>query len=324
MKLILKDNIIYELQKGGGITHYWESIYSIIPHRYQLHEVNDTKYNRYRRIKSYFTLPHIVHSSYYRYSKNKCAINVTTLHDCVYEYYARGIKKTLHTKQKFSALKNSQCIICISHNTKNDLLKFYPSLKEKDICVIYNGFNTLNTYSEKPNQLRHGEQFFLFVGSRAKYKNYELAVQIAKLAKVKLVLVGGGNLSQTERTFLSSNLRSEYLHIKWAPDQQMKWLYKNAVSLLYPSYYEGFGMPPLEAMYRGCFSLCLDTPSNREVYGQFLPLCSSVEPGKCLDFIRYNIKNNVNFDRGLLTSKYNWEFASEQVFQLFDIHLSRS
>ena len=81
----------------------------------------------------------IFHSSYFRISSNPNAINITTVHDFTYEYFYHGLHKWIHCWQKYYAIRKSKYVVCISENTKKDLLNFLPDVDEKKIHVIYNG-----------------------------------------------------------------------------------------------------------------------------------------------------------------------------------------
>ena len=177
---LIKDDIIGNLQKGGGISYYWAEIYRNLEAEFEVTAVTDTVWRRYYHIKDSLEMPHIVHSSYYRVSKNKNAQNITTVHDFVYEYFAKGFRQKLHSYQKQHAIRHSSGVICISENTKKDLLKIYPDFSDKDITVIYNGFNTLDVPEKKVHGLSSQEEFYLFVGSRANYKNFLFYLRILR------------------------------------------------------------------------------------------------------------------------------------------------
>lgn len=311
MTKIIKDNIIQSLQRGGGISYYWSEIYNEMASDFEIYLVNDASWRRYSNIKDNLEAPHLVHSSYYRISKNRFAKNITTVHDFIYEYFTKGIRKRLHTYQKCHALSHSKGIICISENTKKDLLSLYPEYSDKEIVVIHNGFNTLDVVETEVGELSCEEEFYLFVGSRANYKNFHLAVKIAELSKVKLVIVGGGALTHSEVAALKNNITC-FNHFLWVQDSELKWLYKNALALLYPSQYEGFGMPPLEAFYQGCFAFCLDTPSNREIYGEYMPLFTKEDPSSAIKFIKNSKKETESICRSSLYKKFNWEKCSKE------------
>ncbi|MGL5570612.1 glycosyltransferase family 4 protein [Cetobacterium sp.] len=299
------DNIIFFLQKSGGGSVYWYELlerFSEIPNdvEYIEQEIFSDDKNIFRKrlklkkillekkynfnITRYLPLtlkikeknPFIFHSSYYRVCKSKNAINVVTVHDFTYEYYIRGIKKWVHYFQKKYAIKHSQGIICISENTKKDLLKFHPWTKDKNIKVIYNGvgsqFYKINEEifpKLKNNILKNviKEKYILFVGHRTNYKNFNIVVDTLKIIpnEYKLVVVGE-DLNTKEQEMLKSSV-GRYYHLKGLSIEELNVLYNKAFCFLYPSSYEGFGIPILESMKTGCPVITTTQSSIPEVAG---------------------------------------------------------
>ncbi|MEJ2019488.1 MAG: glycosyltransferase family 1 protein [Maritimibacter sp.] len=275
--IIVKDNIIRNLQAYGGITYYWNSLYSAMSD-VDVHDLNSTT-SRFRYLPARYqeTERHIFHSSYYRTPLNRMACTVTTVHDFVYELYVTGLRRHVNHFQKWNAIRNSAGVICISANTRNDLLRFLPIGKRVNVEVVHNGFNTLNVEPEELEAVqKRGRPFFLFLGGRSGYKNFDLAVDlVAGLKSESLVIVGGGPLTSAELKLLNDKLDGRYDYFSFSTDPQLKWLYQNCEALIYPSLYEGFGMPPLEAAYQGAPVFALDTPSSRELYADFFEVCPS-------------------------------------------------
>ncbi|MDR2407314.1 MAG: glycosyltransferase family 1 protein, partial [Bacteroidales bacterium] len=156
---IIYDDIIYSLQRAGGISLYWAQLETYLEQDiyllYSGHEKNiflpDFKgkkrikndillFERYKNVKILENEPFIFHSSYYRYCKDRNAINITTVHDFIYEFFRRDLKSNIHKTQKRKAIKNSMAIICNSENTKKDLILFHPDYKGM-IKVIYLGLS---------------------------------------------------------------------------------------------------------------------------------------------------------------------------------------
>ena len=162
MKIVYIDTIIFDLQKVGGISVYFYEIINRLLHdeTIECHFIVSNKQknniywdkinipkekiiiynkflNRYRAVNYKENSEHTFISSYYRYSKNKHAKNITIVHDFTYEYFSKGIKKFVHHLQKMKAIYKSQISICISKNTQNDLNNF--SKREVNSTVIYNG-----------------------------------------------------------------------------------------------------------------------------------------------------------------------------------------
>ena len=154
---IVYDDIIYSLQKSGGGSVYWTENVKRIKENVEHYAYDSATENffynednlpnlhkwssKFLIFKRYFNLrfkdkkePFIFHSSLYRLCKNKNALNITTVHDFTYEYYRKDLKSNLHKWQKKNAVMHSDGVICISENTKQDLLKFYLKFKGRINC----------------------------------------------------------------------------------------------------------------------------------------------------------------------------------------------
>ena len=174
---IIYDNIIFNLQKSGGISNYWEKLYSNVIKDYKIISYNyiflknliPVSIYRYIDFSIKTSNKFIFHSSYYRISKNKKAINIVTVHDFVYEYYNRGLRRLIHKIQKGRAIKNAEKIICVSHNTKNDLFKLYPNIDKEKVHVVYHGVS--NNFKLLENKVTSCNKI-IFVGKREGYKNF--------------------------------------------------------------------------------------------------------------------------------------------------------
>lgn len=281
---IVYDDIIFSLQKAGGISVVFTELYKRIKDNtfhYLYDNANENLFydenlftnkkilnSSFLPLKRYLNPvvqkdePFIFHSTYYRTCKNKNAVNITTVHDFTYEYYRKDIKSNLHKMQKKNAVMNSDGVICISENTKNDLFKFYPNYKGK-IKVIYNGYNSENYFYKPEIKKAKG---VLFVGARTDYKRFDIAVDICKeLKDTKLLIVGGGNLTESENSLLNSKLSGRFEKLGFLSDEELCDLYNVAFFLCYPSEYEGFGIPILEAQACGCPIVCQKKSSVPEV-----------------------------------------------------------
>lgn len=218
--------------------------------------------------------PFIYHSSYYRPLKaGKGMAEVTTVHDFTHDYCFPAHRRMLHNYIKYSAIRRSAGIICISHNTYRDLLKFCPPKRGQEVQVIYNGVSDEYFPVEKDFSLlrewnlQEGRPFLLYVGSRASYKNFDFALAILKeLPEFEMVAIGSP-FSVKEKEVIGPGLLKRIHLLSNVPDEKLNILYNFAHALLYPSDYEGFGIPVVEAMRSGCPVLALDRSSVSEIAG---------------------------------------------------------
>jgi glycosyltransferase involved in cell wall biosynthesis len=220
--------------------------------------------------------PGIVHETYY--SKMSVAPSssrvVITVHDMIDEIFSR--KSPSHyasINAKRLAIERAAHIICVSTNTKTDLMNIYNTPAKK-ISVIHHGVDKIDSSSMiqscKPG---FSEPFILYVGKRSGYKNFKGFISaIAKSKRLsrdfKVVAFGGGRLSSSELNMIKElGLSEEKIHQTDGDDQKLANLYKTASAFIYPSFYEGFGMPVLEAMEYGCPVISSIKSSLPEVVG---------------------------------------------------------
>lgn len=248
MKVVL-DNIIFSLQRFGGISVVWNELLqrARTDRELELTELDYRQAMSYRRLERYRTpdytaeTPTVFHSSYFRVLPQAGVHNVTTVHDLTYHFYRNGLPKAVHLWEEARALRHSEAVICISENTKRDLLRFYPWVKEETIHVIYNGVSD-DFYPIKDIEKKG---YLLFIGnSSVSYKRYDIAQEVAKRTGLELVA--------------ARNVTSEELNK----------LYNEALCLLYPSDYEGFGLPILEAQKAGCPVIAQNCSSVPEIIGE--------------------------------------------------------
>lgn len=350
---IYLDNIIYALQAAGGISIYWKELTKRI-----LTTQNQTSFlEHYKSSNNIFrqelniaegqiirdlplptrALRHldpiikvddnsIFHSSYYRIIKHKHLCNIVTVHDFIHEFHRKGLPKIAHSYQKSRAINNAVGIICVSENTKTDLLNFYPSIPEDKVQVIYHGygdeFMLLPLSYNKPKYLQTIEgKIVVYVGDRAAYKNFHLAVAtLASLRNYHLLIIGGGRLSGKEQSLLHTKLGKRYSHIQGVTSKNLNEIYNFAHCLIYPSSYEGFGIPMLEAMAAGCPVIATRHSSIPEVSGDAAVLVGEAKVTLFMQAIRQLENHNFRetmIKRGFAqTKKFSWNkcFAETMAF----------
>lgn len=347
MKVVL-DNIVFSLQKTGGISVYWNELIkritnnndiqvemmgcpngNIFGEKYTYLQRKESKIPvsilRYLPFRKEITEKSIFHSSYYRVANSKKAINVTTVHDFTYEYFSKGLRKKIHCWQKYQAIKKSDAIICISENTKQDLLRFVPFAKTKIIKVIPNGISD----EYHPTDCKKGinipfekNSYFLYVGSRAGYKNFFLAAEAVSHTNLNLIIVGS-NLTEKEKNKLNEMLdTNRYYVLENISNQALNVLYNNAFCLLYLSAYEGFGIPVLESQKAGCPVIAYNGSSIPEVIGETPLLLNKLTLGEVLTKIALlqdvSIRKHI-IEKGIKNSrKYTWDKTYKQIIDLYE------
>jgi mannosyltransferase len=330
MKKIIYDGIISSLQSYGGVTVYFKEIiqrmapddytlieYSRAKNRLSLNSV-ERKYRFLERYRDCYLeqLPgDIFHSTYYRLPNKKIPI-VTTVHDFTYEKYVSGIPKHVHVWQKHRAIKKSDKIICVSNNTANDLMQ-YCRVDERKITVIYNGVSD-NYFKINDNGIRTNK--VIFIGARAGYKNFDKAVHAISMSKdLELVIVGGGVLNKAEALLLEHKLKGRYSFLGKISDSELNKLYNKAYCLLYPSEYEGFGIPILEAMKAGCPVIAVNRSSIPEIAGKAALLVDSSAEGVLYEaLVDIRLKRDIYTANGVERSSiFSWDRCFEETERLY-------
>jgi len=191
---------------------------------------------------------------------------VITIHDMIHERFPNFLsdKKTKEYK-KLLALKSKK-IIAVSENTKKDILSFYKEIPEKKIEVVYHATDL--TYQESPPIIR--EPYILYVGERHTYKNFLFFLSSIKdiliQENISLVCAGGPPFTKSEIKYSTDqNIDERIKHVTISSDTGLANLYHYALAFCYPSLYEGFGIPILEAFNCGCPVLLSNTSCFPEI-----------------------------------------------------------
>lgn len=196
---------------------------------------------------------------------------VITVHDMIHELYPHyfATQDALTAGYKKQVINKADHIIAISECTKRDLQKFY-SIPDDKITVIYHGYKMSNDFVSSP-RVEVRDKYLLFVGDRAVYKNFGLFVDATAplLLKYDLQLIcsGGGDFTTTEQEVFSKVNITDRIQQISASDADLAALYANAEAFVYPSLYEGFGLPVLEAFSNNCPVIMSNTSSLPEVGG---------------------------------------------------------
>ncbi|MEO1940300.1 MAG: glycosyltransferase family 1 protein [Candidatus Thioglobus sp.] len=217
--------------------------------------------------------PDIIHETYYfKYPLgSKCSSRVLTIYDMIHEKFESQFQYEDKTaKHKAAAAARADHIICISEATKIDVMDIL-GIKPEKITVIHLGFDLMTS----PHSFvgHAGRDYLLYVGTRGGYKNFlpmleAYASSETLRSKYDLICFGGGAFNADElKTIDTLNLNPKNVIQLSGDDALLANHYKNASAFVFPSLYEGFGIPPLEAMSYGCPVVCSNTSSIPEVVG---------------------------------------------------------
>lgn len=308
---ILYDGQIYSMQAAGGINRYFANVIGKLPQEFapsmiveQSRAVNFPVhpklkiYNhgrvpfehiswklgrlcsllekRYHENLGCFKQFDVVHPTYYslltRREMGTCRRPVVlTVWDMIHEIFPEQTDpQGLAAEEKREAISAAQAIICISENTKKDLLERY-ALPENKVVVTHLA-SELDASMAYGTEQTPARPYYLFVGSRACYKNFDgMLAAFAKTVSMQKDLalcVVGAPFNDAEKKLVADLKLTDHIeHYGFTSDTQLAKLYRCSVAFVYPSLYEGFGIPPLEAMSCGTAVVASDRSSIPEVVG---------------------------------------------------------
>jgi len=190
---------------------------------------------------------------------------VITVHDMVHEkFFPRIHKKTIENKKK--CIVHAERIIAISENTKKDIIEIYNVNPDK-IDVIYHGQSADPNVEQKVENLP--TNYILFVGQRGFYKNFNrfakaMSMIIKKYPEYHIVCTGSPFTRDEKKMLLNYDI-DDKTHQYFVNEKELTYLYKHATVFIFPSEYEGFGIPILEAFACGCPVALSNTSSFPEI-----------------------------------------------------------
>jgi len=337
--MIVIDGIIFSLQQQGGISVYFHKLLDFLavqnisailtlegPVQQDVSEYgreisvlsrSARSLERFRTSRVPFDVS-VFHSSYYRIPNDRRLPTVVTVHDFIYERYYRGPSQWVHTAQKNAAIRAAQAVICISESTKDDLLEFVGITPGQKIHVIHNGVSDIfcNLHLESS-----AIPYVLFVGQRSGYKNFHLALKaMTFLPDLELLCVGGGPIHPDELNGVPELVRRRVRHLGFVSDKELNVLYNCALCLIYPSSYEGFGIPVVEAMRAACPVVSADCKAVLEVGRDALTIVAQSDPRAMADAILKTASSERPslIQKGLaVAQRYSWDDTHRQTLEVY-------
>jgi len=270
--------------------------------------------------------PKIVHLTYYDKIFNlNNKRKILTVYDLNHEKFnLNGYGNNYFPKKK--ALHEADHIICISENTKKDLLDFYK-VDEKIISVIYLASNF--NYNQEIASTSNNIPSILYVGERSRYKNFHnfiKSVSNSKMLKNKVNIncFGLYPFSKQELIlFANEGFKSGIINHIEGNNDVLKALYLNSTALVYPSLYEGFGLPILEAMSLGCPVICSNIPVMKEIGGDAVRYFEPNDINDMTDAIEQTIYSKKNrktlIKKGFEKNKnFSWTKCAKETLAIYN------
>lgn len=257
---------------------------------------------------------------------------ITVIHDIM----PLIIKKYSFIRQWFVrimmyiSMKYADKIITVSKSSMKDLRKFYPEFTEK-VFYIYNGVRKFDSsFDSKRFDEKYDFKYILFVGTLQPSKNLlrliEAYSRIENNIEEKLIIAGGSGwqvANELNELIKKYKLDNRIIFTGYVESEELIALYANATILVYPSLYEGFGFPPLEAMQYGTAVLASDKASIPEVCGDAALFVNPYSADDISEKMTYLCQDNDLIDilikRGYKqVKKFNWGDSANRMIRIFN------
>ena len=342
-------------QTFGGVSRYFTEIIARLP-KYSIEPIVDIKYSNNTHLQALdiatepapnrkiakrlnrhycrrqiaeasFDILHATYFDPYILKANKAHKPlVITIHDMIDEVMQEG-----HTTPRRKALlaRHATHIIAVSEHTKQDIMRLLQ-IPEDKISVVYHGSSIVPT---EPKQLPDlPKNYILYVGGRQrKYKNFSLFLEamqpVVRDEQIDIVCIGAA-FSQEEQVLINQLGMQQAVHQLFAADDQLYTIYAKAACFVYPSCYEGFGLPILEALSARCpivlsHSSCF--PEVAEDAALYFEANNAADlTAKTLDVLRSEALRNELVTKGLeRLQHYSWDKAAQELANIYRTIYSR-
>lgn len=269
----------------------------------------------------------IYHSTYQRWEPSiRYRRMIVTHHDSTPERFPELFPDAAAViGRKRRLYQRADGILCVSEASRADLLHYYDVDPDK-VAVVHHGFRSLESAQEDKHPLG-GRPYLLYVGSRASYKNFQALLRAMVAgdapADMALLVAGGGPwLPEELKRLQALDLEGRVRLLPKVKEAELAAVYRHASLLVYPSLYEGFGFPPLEAMSLDCPVLVSRTSSLPEICGEAAFYFDPADPsalGAQLAALLGNeeiMRSKLELGR-VQVQRYTWRSAADATFAFY-------
>ena len=263
---------------------------------------------------------------------------IATIHDmAMYTMRDKYTKSQVFIKRFFmkNTIRNADKLICISNFTAKELKKYYPDVDENKIEVVYNGFEYKPMHiseqesKEVLNKFDIDKKYLLYVGTISPHKNIDRLIEAFAILRkrgydYKLVISGkkGWMYEEILNKSRELNIENHVIFTDYVTDIELEVLYTHADVFTFPSLYEGFGFPPIEAMARKVPVVSSKEGALGEVVGDAALICDAYNVDDMASKI-VNVITNDELRRDLIekginrSSYFSWEKTANQTYEIY-------
>ncbi len=282
----------------------------------------------------------LFHAPHYVLPRLVSVPSVVTIHDCIHlmfpEYLPGRLALTYARASIATAARRSTRVLTVSESSKTDILRFVDLPPEK-IDVIYNAYD--ERFGEEPSteavdgvreRYQLSGEFVLYAGNVKPHKNLERLIEAFALVRqrgldhVRLVLIGDdiSKYASLRRAVHRHRLHGHVRFLGYLPDETLAVMYRLASVFVFPSLYEGFGLPPLEAMASGTPVVTSNVSSLPEVTDDAALLVDPYDPAAIADGLTRALTDAaLRRDlraRGLARARqFSWEASARRIREIY-------
>lgn len=283
-----------------------------------------------------FSRPDLIHKTYYYPLPRtpRGVRSVVTVYDMIHEKFPQSFSsRDPITRWKAQTVAEADHVICISEHTRRDLLTTYD-IPEDRVSVTHLGYDSLvslltdeSASNFRTRILGPDIPYLLYVGSRDGYKNFGGLLRAFAMSPwlqehFQLLCFGGGGFSDAESKQIAQAGLTDQVRQIGGSDSVLASCYRHAALFVYPSLYEGFGIPPLEAMSLDCPVACSNTSSIPEVVGDAAAYFDPANPESIRDKLEEVLNSMALRDslveRGRLRRElFSWRRCAEETVDIY-------
>lgn len=251
--------------------------------------------------------------------------NLLTIHDLNFLYEKKGIHRIKSLLKLKWFVKRSDCVTVISEYVKQDVLS-HVNMGEKPLLVIYNGIqDTTHNPQAKPSFIADDKKFFFTIGQTRKKKNFQKLIPMMKYFPDHKLYICGKKyhkyIGELEKIKESCHADNVYITGE-ITDEERNWMYAHCEAFLFPSLFEGFGLPVLEAMRYQCKVFSSRYTSLPEVCKDHATYFSSFEPKDMADTVKAGLQGwDKNGKAAIAAKEYSMRYNySHYLHQYIDLY----